>query len=177
MSARYEAEVYREDGWWKLQAPKIKGLLVQTRRIEEILERARIQIAEAISVTNPDDIDVVIVDVQIPGPAGAKPRHLLEEIPRVRTTQRQLEEEAVDVVRDFLAELTDPDGPYRVPVRDLGFLMQFTGARISQLARESKKRKPADKHTPSNVTAGKPLLPEGLEPRRPKTPKAAKRTR
>lgn len=69
-------------------------------------------------------------------------RHLLDETTQVRETQRKLEEAAAAVVRDFVTDLTT--GDTRIPVRDIGFLMDLTPGRISQLSKQAQHRADAD---------------------------------
>lgn len=151
MSTQYEATVRREDRWWIIEVPDIASQ-TRSRRLSQAQEAALNCIAAATN-TDPADVDVVIIDVQVPGP-NATVRHLLEETTQVRTKKRKLEESAAALVRDFITELTTEDT--RIPVRDIGFLMSLTPGRISQLANEATDPQPAES-----------CLPPGLVPRRP----------
>ncbi|SHQ46080.1 hypothetical protein [Mycobacteroides abscessus] len=161
MSVRYEAQIYRTDRAWLVEVPRLKKFLMWVQRLdEELLPLIRQNIAE-ITEANPADIDVVVVDVQVPAADGTT-RHLLEEIVQVQTERAELEEQALDVVRDFLADLNDLNNPNRIPVRDLGFLTQFSATRVGQLARESKRHHPREGRSPSIRPTPKPELPPGL---------------
>lgn len=155
MTSQYEATVSREDRWWIIDIPDIAGQ-TRTRRLSEAHEAARSFIA-ATTNTARADVDVVIVDVQVPGP-NQTVRHLLEESSQVRATQRRLEEAAAAIVRDFVTELTTEDT--RIPVRDIGFLMDLTPGRISQLSKQAQHLANADPPADAN-------LPAALVVRRP----------
>lgn len=159
MNTQYEAVVHRDNRWWVIEIPAIAGI-TRSRRLSEAREAARNCIAAATN-SAPADIDAVITDVQVSGPHGVV-RHLLEETARVRTKKRKLEESAAALVRDFVTELTAEDA--RIPVRDIGFLMDLTPGRISQLTAEAQHRADADPH-PAD-----PNLPPGLVVRRRNDP-------
>lgn len=151
MNTQYEAVVHRDNRWWVIEIPAIAGI-TRSRRLSEAREAARNCIAVTTKAA-PADVDVVIVDVQVPGPGGIV-RHLLNETTQVRATKRQLEEAATALVRDFVTELTT--GDTRIPVRDIGFLMDLTPGRISQVSKQAQHR--ADVDPPPT----EPHLPPGL---------------
>ncbi|OMC51949.1 hypothetical protein A5742_17600 [Mycolicibacterium fortuitum] len=139
MNTQYEAVVHRDNRWWVIEIPAIAGI-TRSRRLSDAREAARNCIAVT-TKASPADVDVVIVDVVVPRPDG-NVRHLLDETTQVRETQRKLEEAAAAVVRDFVTELTT--GDTRIPVRDIGFLMDLTPGRISQLSKQAQHRADAD---------------------------------
>lgn len=134
MTRQYQVEVFREDGWWMVAIPEISGL-TQARRLSEAAAEARSYIATSTD-TAPEDVEVVIIDIRVPAGDGRQAWHLIEETARARARQEQLEIAAADVLLDYVANLTGAD----IPVRDIGYLLQYSHQRISQLAAEAKHR-------------------------------------
>lgn len=166
MSVQYEAHVYRDDRWWMVKIPELAGL-TQARRLAEAVEEARDWIATT-TEADPDDIDVVITDIQIPGDTEEATRHLLEETVHVRSSAERLEHQARDhqaqaaaVVGDFVAELTAAG----IPLRDIGFLLQLTYGRIGQIAAQTQLRRESGAAAPASEppSPAKNYLPPGLQ--------------
>lgn len=115
------ANATRADGWWVVVVPDIKGLVTQTRRLDQIPDMVR-DAAELLDGIPPASLEVEVVP-DVPHREAAE--HARELADRARATQ----EEASRAMRQAARSLAD-DG---LTVRDIGGMLDVSFQRAQKL--------------------------------------------
>ncbi len=126
MSKTYDATVTREGKWWMVAVPAIDGL-TQARRLSDAEQMARELIALETGAALADVAVTVHVQLSEDG------SDLAERAQRIKTDRvkaEQAEAAASELSRELARELAAA----KVPVRDIGSLLDVSYQRASQLA-------------------------------------------
>jgi predicted RNase H-like HicB family nuclease len=127
---QYTAEFKREDGWWIVRIVEARGVHSNGRSLEEARRRVR----EALSLDIGDAAFTVEFSERIELPSAAT-----RELTRHRTARRRAEDQskqAMKATRSAALALAKVG----LSVRDTGSLLGLTGARVSQIIKESRER-------------------------------------
>ena len=122
MTTVYEATVTREDGWWMVRVPAIKGL-TQARKLAE----AELMARELVAVTL--DVDLDTVSAVVTEVDGLAVRAIVEEVAAERAEAARLEAEATAKVASLARTLADR----RVSMRDIAAVIGVSHQRAHQL--------------------------------------------
>lgn len=127
---RYTAEFDREVGWWIVRIPEARGVHSNGRTLEEARRRVR----EALSLSIGEAAFTVDFSERINLPLNAT-----RKLVRHRTAKRRAENQSrqsTTATRNAAMALTQVG----LSVRDTGSLLGLTGARVSQIIRNSRQR-------------------------------------
>ncbi|GAA2224389.1 hypothetical protein N1031_00325 [Herbiconiux moechotypicola] len=126
---RYTAHVTREGKWWMIRVPEIDGL-TQARRLSE----ASVMAADYIALVTEAPADSVEVDLVVDSIGEVDVAHTLEGIRSTRSEAAQLEEKARRETALLARRLADE----RVPVRDIGSMLNVSFQRAHQLVHSAR---------------------------------------
>ena len=126
----YDVSVTREGRWWMVSVPEIDQL-TQARRLSEIEQAAR----ELIAVTL--DVPMSTVDVSVKVEQVGDIRDVsgrAEAILKERAQAAELNRRAVEQLQQLVIQLASA----KVPVRDIGELLEISHQRAQQLVSEAR---------------------------------------
>lgn len=122
--SEYAARVYREHGWWMVEVPELDGL-TQAHKLRD----AELMAREYIAVTLDVPIEDVAVTVEVTHVDDVDVATALEKIEAERAEAARI---AAQADADTIALARALKGA-KVPVRDIGVVLDVTGGRVSQL--------------------------------------------
>ncbi len=126
MGATYQVELERdEEGWWVASVPAVPGAHTQGRSIAQAMNRIR----EALSLWVPGAEDA---DLRPAVHLRASTRAMVRRAVAARERAQRAEEEASDVLRDSIRDLTRRES---LSTRDVAALLDLSPSRIDQLKR------------------------------------------
>lgn len=126
----YTAEFNREDGWWIVRIVEARGVHSNGRSLEEARRRVR----EALALDIGDAAFTVEFSERI-----NLPQHATRELTRHRTARRRAEDQSRQATKATL-DAALALAKVGLSVRDTGSLLGLTGARVSQIIKESRQR-------------------------------------
>lgn len=130
MRTRYSARCLRSGNWWAIEVPDVRDgdrartIHTQARRLDQVDRAAR----DALSIvleTSPDSFDIEVIPVI--------DEELAAEVAQARTLRQDAEDahqQAMEAVRTAARDL---DAVYHLPLRDVGYLLDLSFQRVSQL--------------------------------------------
>lgn len=120
----YEVVVVRDGKWWMVQIPALDGL-TQARRLGEVEKMARDYVAVSRGIPT-DDVVVRVTRIDVDGVDVAA---RVAEISRERDAAEEARQRVADETRRLARELSGK----KVPVRDIGALLDVSHQRAHQL--------------------------------------------
>jgi DNA-directed RNA polymerase specialized sigma24 family protein len=117
------AECTREDGWWVVRVPEIRGLFTQVRRLDQVEE----WVLDAASMLDNQPAEGYTVTV-----VPLLPDNTTELIAAARTNRARLREVEAQAAQSSRLAITQLRGK-GLPVRDVATLMGISPQRVSAL--------------------------------------------
>lgn len=121
----YTVSATREDGWWVIEVPQVRGAYSQTRRLDQVEDMARDVIATMLDV--PEDA----FDLEIMPQLGSE----LDPVVAAAVRARANVDNAQAVARDATALAAQRLRGEGLPVRDIGRLLGVSYQRAAKIGR------------------------------------------
>ena len=133
MKPNYKVTAVRSGRWWAIQAPELKGVHSQARRLDQVDSMAREAIALMLQV--PEDSFDLTIEPDLASLGGLQAA--IEDALKAREASEHAQDQASTAMRHAVGEIRS----LGYTARDAGMLLGVSNQRISQIERQTDDRR------------------------------------